>query len=240
MSEGISIIIPVVDEVSIITKAIEQFARSGITNIEICVVDGGSKDGTCEQAEKAGARVIKCPTRSRAAQMNLGAKEAKYPILYFVHADVIVPTSFQTDIADSIRDGYVCGCYRSDYETYPGLMRINAYATRFNLLSFRGGDQTLFIKKDLFLQLNGFNEFYTIMEDYDLLKRIDAAKIRFRLIQKDVVISTRKYEGNSWLRVQIANAVAMYLFNKGAHPERIKSRYKQLLSYKPENYGTSS
>lgn len=240
MSEGISIIIPVVDEAQIITKAIAQFSNLNAANIEICVVDGGSKDNTCELAEKAGARVIKCPARSRAVQMNLGAKEAKYPILYFVHADVTVPASFQTDIVDSIRDGYVCGCYRSDYETYPGLMRINAFATRFNFLSFRGGDQTLFIKKDSFRQLNGFNEFYTIMEDYDLLKRINKATMRFRLIQKDVIISTRKYEGNSWLRVQIANAVAMYLFNKGVDPERIKSRYKKLLSYKPENYSSTS
>ncbi len=115
-------------------------------------------------------------------------------------------------------------------------MRINAYLTRFNLLSFRGGDQTLFITKKAFLELDGFNEFYTIMEDYDLLRRLQEAKVPFELIQKDVVISTRKYDSNSWLRVQIANGVAMFMFNGGMHPEKIKQAYKRLLNYRQENY----
>lgn len=115
-------------------------------------------------------------------------------------------------------------------------MRINAYLTRFNLLSFRGGDQTLFITKKAFQALGGYNEYYTIMEDYDLLKRMWAAKIPFKLIQKDAVISTRKYDTNSWLRVQIANGVAMFMFKRGRHPEKIKQAYKRMLNYRPENY----
>jgi rSAM/selenodomain-associated transferase 2 len=236
MNEGISIIIPVVDEAEIIEKTIFQFSKPAAGNIEILVVDGGSNDNTCDLAEKAGARIIRCQTRSRAAQMNMAAKAAKYSVLYFVHADVRVPKSFQSDILECLVSGYSCGCYRSDFETYPGLMRINAFLTRFNILSFRGGDQSLFITKEVFSRLNGFNEWYTIMEDYDIIKRIWDATIPFKLIQKNVVISTRKYENNSWLRVQIANGVAMYLFKKGAHPEKIRQAYKKLLSYKPDNY----
>jgi hypothetical protein len=56
------------------------------------------------------------------------------------------------------------------------------------------------------------------------------------LIQKDVVISTRKYDSNSWLRVQIANGVAMFMFKGGMHPEKIKQAYKRLLNYRQENY----
>lgn len=234
MTSGISIIIPAVDEAAIIQKTICQFKDS--KNIEVVVVDGGSKDNTASRAAEVGAIVIPCPIRSRAAQLNLGASKAKHSLLFFVHADVTVPTSYQEDIEKSVLNGYEGGCYRSGYDRYPGLMRVNAYLTRFKLLSFRGGDQTLFITKKAFQALGGYNEYYTIMEDYDLLKRMWAAKIPFELIQRDAVISTRKYDSNSWLRVQIANGVAMFMFKRGRHPEKIKQAYKRMLNYRPENY----
>jgi GT2 family glycosyltransferase len=168
--------------------------------------------------------------------MNLGARSAKFPVLFFVHADVQVPKSFYDDIFLSINNGFESGCYRSDFESYPGLMRLNAYMTRFNLLTFRGGDQTLFITKNAFDKLNGFDEYYTIMEDYDFIARLWKAKIPFELIQKDVVISVRKYEKNSWLRVQIANGIAMFLFKQKKSPEVIKEYYRKLLNYREENY----
>ena len=115
-------------------------------------------------------------------------------------------------------------------------MRLNAYLTRFNLLTFRGGDQTLFITKSAFTKLNGFDEYYTIMEDYDFIARLWKAKIPFALIQKDVVISVRKYEKNSWLQVQIANGIAMFLFKQKKSPEVIKKYYRKLLNYRQENY----
>ena len=112
--------------------------------------------------------------------------------------------------------------------------------TRFNLLTFRGGDQTLFITKSAFQKIHGFDEYYSIMEDYDIISRIWQTKIPFQLIQKDVIISTRKYNNNSWLRVQIANGVAMSLFKLGKSPEDIKKYYRKLLRYKHENYLPSS
>jgi rSAM/selenodomain-associated transferase 2 len=238
MNFGISVIIPTVDEASLIAKTIKQFTEHPSRgNIEVIVVDGGSQDNTKEIGLALGAIVLESD-RGRAIQMNVGASRASYDVLYFVHADVQVPPSFYDDILSSLKRGFQCGCYRSDFDRYPGLMRLNAFLTRFNSLSFRGGDQTLFITKSAFQKLNGFDEYYTIMEDYDLIKRIWKAKIPFDLIQKDAVISTRKYENNSWLKVQIANGVAMYLFRRGKSPEEIKKAYRKLLDYKSENYSS--
>jgi rSAM/selenodomain-associated transferase 2 len=237
MNEGISVIIPVVDEDGFIGKTVKQFTNHlHHDKLEVIVVDGGSKDDTVLLAESEGAFVLKCEKRSRAAQMNLGASKAKHSILYFVHADVQVPESFYDDILASIKNGFQSGCYRSGYDRYPGLMRLNSFMTRFNIISFRGGDQTLFITKEAFQKLNGFDEYYSIMEDYNLIERIWKTKVSFELIQKDVIISSRKYENNSWLRVQIANGVAMYMFKRGESPEEIKRAYKKLLNYKPNNY----
>jgi glycosyltransferase involved in cell wall biosynthesis len=203
------------------------------------VVDGGSVDATKQIAAQAGARVIVSQERNRAAQMNLGAGLATFSVLYFVHADVLVPESFYEDIFYSLTRGFASGCYRSGFETHPGLMRVNAYMTRFKWLAFRGGDQTLFITKTAFLKISGFDTNYTIMEDYDLIARLWEAKTPFELIQKDVIISTRKYEKNSWLRVQLANGVAMFLFKRGKSPEVIKKYYRRFLNYREENYQPS-
>ncbi len=241
MNQGISVIIPAVDEALSIGKAVDQFLQHANRNlIEVIVVDGGSKDATKEIAAGAGATVEVCSKRNRAAQMNVGAAKAAYDILYFVHADVLVPASFLHDISTAMFNGFQCGCYRSAFDKYPGLMRLNSFMTRFNLLTFRGGDQTLFITKSAFQKIHGFDEYYSIMEDYDIISRIWQTKIPFQLIQKDVIISTRKYNNNSWLRVQIANGVAMSLFKLGKSPEDIKKYYRKLLRYKHENYLPSS
>ncbi|MFM9840125.1 MAG: TIGR04283 family arsenosugar biosynthesis glycosyltransferase [Cyclobacteriaceae bacterium] len=237
MNGGISVIIPVVDEAELIGKTVKQFtSHLQSDKLEVIVVDGGSKDETKNVALRNGAIVLQSAKRCRASQMNLGASTARYSILYFVHADVQVPKSFYEDIVFSIYKKFSCGCYRSGYDRYPGLMLLNSFMTRFNILTFRGGDQTLFVTKELFQKLNGFDEYYTIMEDYDFIKRIWKAKIPFDLIQKDVIISTRKYENNSWLRVQIANGVAMSMFKRGKDPEEIKKAYRKCLNYKEENY----
>jgi rSAM/selenodomain-associated transferase 2 len=237
MNVEISVIIPVVDEASIICKTVSQFTKHEKREwLQVIVVDGGSKDNTVSLAESEGALVLRCDKRSRATQMNLGASKAKHPILYFVHADVQAPESFYDDILASVKNGFQSGCYRSGYDRYPGLMRLNSFMTRFNIISFRGGDQTLFITKEAYQKLNGFDEYFSIMEDYNLIERIWKTKVPFELIQKDVIISSRKYEKNSWLRVQIANGVAMYMFKRGESPEEIKRAYKKLLNYKPDNY----
>jgi len=237
MQQGISIIIPVVNEAGLIEKTVQQFKGHRLqANLEVIVVDGGSEDETKQVALNAGAIVVECTQRSRAVQMNEGARLATYETLYFVHADVAVPESFYNDIMEALQAGFGCGCYRSDFDSYPGLMKINALMTRLNILTFRGGDQTLFITKRIFQQLGGFDEYYSIMEDYDFIRRIWKSKIAFKLIKKSVVISTRKYRSNSWLRVQIANGVAMFMFNRGKHPEEIKKAYRKLLNYRTENY----
>jgi glycosyltransferase involved in cell wall biosynthesis len=116
MANGISIIIPAVDEASIIARAVLQFTQHTHSSFfEVIVVDGGSRDQTKELALEASAKVIESPKRIRAAQMNLGARSAKFPVLYFVHADVQVPKSFYDDIFLSINNGFESGCYRSDF-----------------------------------------------------------------------------------------------------------------------------
>lgn len=66
------------------------------------------------------------------------------------------------------------------------------------------------------------------MEEYDLIKKIKE-KQKFKIIQKDIIVSARKYKNNSYLRVQKANYTAFKMFQSGIHPDKIKATYNDLL-----------
>lgn len=228
----LSVIIPALNEEKSIGQLVAYLLRHGSEAVsEVIVVDGGSSDQTKTVAAAAGALVIESAVQSRAAQMNAGARAAKSSILYFIHADTRPPESFVSDIQEALHQGYCSGCYRYVFDSPSRMLRINAWFTRFDRLMFRGGDQTLFIEKSVFQNLNGFDERFVIMEEYDFLIRL-RQNHRFKIIQKDMVVSARKYETNSWLRVQVANLVAMVMFRTNADPVRIKQTYKRLLNYR--------
>ncbi|XWW43949.1 TIGR04283 family arsenosugar biosynthesis glycosyltransferase [Fibrella sp. USSR17] len=225
----ISVIIPAFNEATSIAAVISDvFAYANQQVAEVLVVDGGSSDITVECARRAGATVITSPRPGRAAQMNFGAQYATGDILYFVHADVRLHPDFATDIAQAISDGFEAGRYRFRFDSDSIMLRVNSYGTRFGGLMSRGGDQTLFITRALFDRLHGFDEHYVIMEDFDIIRRIEQ-QARFAVIPKNVVVSARKYEANSWLRVQLANLAAVVLFACHVQPTRIARTYRTFL-----------
>ena len=225
----ISIIIPVLNEAHTIGALIHYLLTHGGNQvIEILVVDGGSRDDTVKTAEMAGAKVVRCDVSSRAAQMNMGAAHARGEVLYFVHADTCPPDSFATDIEQSLASGYVMGCYRYRFDSKSFLLKINAFFNRYHWLWCQGGDKTFYIRQEIFQQLGGYDEYYTIMEEYDFLRRY-MPLYPLHIIPKYAVVSARKYEQNGWLRVQWANAVVFRLFRKGASPQEMKNAYKSIL-----------
>ncbi len=227
-----SAIIPTYNEAGNISRVVADLRRYGGNQlIDILVIDANSPDGTADEARKAGATVCQTPERGRAAQMNYGASQARGDVLYFVHADVQIHPDFIADIDQQLQAGSEAGCYRFRFDSPNPLLRFNSYGTRFSGLMSRGGDQTLFITRALFDRLGGFNEHYVIMEDFDMIARIRQVA-RFAIIPKDVLVSARKYETNSWLRVQLANLTAFSLFFLKVAPSRIARTYKALLNYR--------
>lgn len=227
-----SIIIPTLNEAENIVQLISFLKKNGDSRLlEIIVVDAASTDATVEFARNKGAKVIVSSKRGRAIQMNIGAQAAKADVLYFIHADCTPPATFLDDIEQTITEGYPIGCYRYRFDDQRFILRINAYFNRFEPLWCRGGDETLFIKKETFEQLNGFDESYCIMEEYDFIKRARAI-FPFKIIPKYAIVSARKYETNSWLRVQLANMAAFNMFRFGVSSKKIARTYRQLLNYR--------
>lgn len=228
----ISIIIPTLNEAANIGKLIHFLKQNADASLsEIIVVDAQSSDNTEGVASAAGAKIILSTKKSRAFQMNLGAREAKGDILYFIHADCYPPTTYLVDIQRFMNQGYPMGCYRYRFDSDKFMLKINAFFTRFERLWCRGGDETFYVKRTVFEELNGYNETFVIMEEYDFIRRA-LEKYALKIMPSKVVVSARKYETNSWLRVQFANFTVFRMYTKGKAPEEMAQAYKRMLNYR--------
>lgn len=224
-----SVIIPVLNEEQHIGRLVSYLKGIGAPyDPEIIVVDGGSTDKTVERAQDAGAIVKVSSVKGRAHQMNLGAQHSSGELLYFVHADVWPALTCFEDITQARKKGFLIGTFRQKFDSANPLFFINSFFTRFNKLWCRGGDQTIFVDKTLFLKLEGYNEYFTIMEEYDFLERATALT-PLCIIPRYTVVSTRKYQNNGWFKVMSANYTAMKMYRNRRTPDEIKLFYKQAL-----------
>jgi len=227
----VSIIIPTLNEAENIGKLIERLRTSnnGLLS-DLIVVDGGSEDQTVAIATEAGARVIQT-LPGRALQMNCGVEQTSGELLYFVHGDTLPPEDCLDKILLAVAEGFPVGCFRFRFNSDSWMLKMNAYFTRFNQIWCRGGDQSLFITREIFNALGGYRDDYRIMEDYDLIIRA-RKQYPFKVIADDVLVSARKYETNSYLRVQAANFVVFNMFRLGFSQDTMARTYKRLLNYR--------
>ncbi len=226
----LSIIIPTYNESNHISDLLLHLQKVSHGNSEILVCDGGSTDGTQKLVEDLNIPLLLSPTKGRAQQMNYAARQSKGDVLYFVHADTLPPLSFYEDIQNAIEENYSIGCYRFRFNSDKKMLKVNSYFTRFDRLMCRGGDQSLYLTKSLFKELNGYCEKHKVMEDYDIIIRA-RKKNQFKIIPKDVIVSARKYDHNSYLRVNVANLAAFILFYAKVDQEKIIRFYKRMLNH---------
>ena len=92
-----------------------------------------------------------------------------------------------------------------------------------------GGDQCLFIKKEVFNTLGGFDEEQVVMEDFEFFERMKKGKIRYKIIKNDLIVSARKYQHNSYARVNLSNLLLVTLFKLGYPSRKLKSLHNKLI-----------
>ncbi|GGD53215.1 TIGR04283 family arsenosugar biosynthesis glycosyltransferase [Muriicola marianensis] len=228
-SPEISVIIPVLNEEENLQKLIpylRQEAGSG-EDVEIIVVDGGSSDHSVEVAESFGVRVLSAP-RGRARQLNAGARVAQGKILYFLHADSVPPADYDGLILDALENKTQAGCFRLQFDSPSLFLRFFAWFSRFNFPICRGGDQSLFISRELFDTLRGFDERYRVYEDNEFVGRI-YRRANFKVLPYELRTSARKYKLNGRFKLQYHFACIHWLYFRGKGPDALYAYYDKYI-----------
>lgn len=199
----IAIIIPVLNESdtigSLITHLINNASPSNIS--DIIIVDGGSTDGSQDIiASFKNVRLINSD-KGRAKQMNLGTKQAKGDILYFLHADSFPPKDYDKFILKEFNNGNKAGCFRMQFDSNHWWLRLASWLTQFSWRACRGGDQSQFISRKLFDAIGGYDENYIIYEDNILINEL-YKRHEFVVINNKIRTSARLYKKIGVWKVQ--------------------------------------
>ena len=226
--EGVSVIIPLLNEESFVERCITILQeRIQEKTTEVIFVDGGSTDQSVLLLASSPFRLVKSST-GRAVQMNRGAKEARNPILYFLHIDSIPPLGFDRIINEEIKKGTTAGCFQMRFDHQHWALQLAGYFTRFNLPFCRGGDQSLFIQKQRFQQMEGFKEHYPICEDNEFTDRL-YREGTFKVLPSILISSARRFEQNGVLYTQLIHGVVHLLRALGTSPTRLQHFYKRYI-----------
>lgn len=198
-SPGISIIIPVLNEIASLPDAIASLRYPWVR--EIIVVDGGSSDGTREWLERCPAvRVVDSPPR-RGTQMNAGARAAGGDTLLFLHSDCGLYEHAGTLIAAALADPGVAGgafFVRFAEDGHP-LLWLTAHGINLRTRITRSatGDQAIFLRRPVFEAVGGFPD-WPLFEDVELIRRIRGVG-RFAAIPEPITVSGRRHLANGVL-----------------------------------------
>lgn len=220
-----SVIVPVLNEAAHITQRLERLQPLRHKGFELLVVDGGSTDGSAELAQPLADKVL-VTARGRALQMNAGARVATADWLLFLHLDTGLSDAAEAALHAAVRDSRISWGWfdvaldspRWPFRVIAGCMNLRARLTRVCT-----GDQTLFVRRELFSMLGGFPAI-PLMEDVAISKllRKQAAPC---VLAARVTTSSRRWEDKGTVATVLLMWRLRLLYFLGVSPDRLVQRY---------------
>lgn len=189
---------------------------------EVIVVDAASQDRTQEIALQQGARVITVKTPCRGTQLNIGAGQANGDVFLFLHADTRPPRGYLQAISQAIHTGAAWGFFQLaiDHSGIRFRLLERLIKLRCHLLKLHYGDQAMFMRRDLFEEIGGFQEL-PILEDLDLLMRARRMNRPVLLPQK-VFTSARRWKRDGIIKVSLQHQLLLLGYLLGISPSILK------------------
>lgn len=200
----LTIIVPVLDGAGTLAACLRAIGDSSFTDWELIVVDDGSGDESPEIAARSPATVLHTTGRTGpGAARNLGAREARGEVLFFIDADCSVGPDTLTRAVEILRREPDLDALFGSYDDTPSAPGIVArYKNLQHHFVHQQGDEeaTTFwagcgaIRRSVFESLGGFDtERYErpSIEDIEFGYRLTAGGGRVRLA-KDVQVKHHK------------------------------------------------
>ena len=230
LDKKISVIVPVYNEEDLILRQLERIRQSANdVALELIVVDGGSSDRTVERAKPLADEVLVSPRPGRAAQMHLGAQKSSGDLLFFLHADTLLPENWALILQNAFsRNGNSPAAAAFDlsfdsdrwpYRVIEGLARI-----RNRITGVPQGDQGLIVQREAYFGAGGFPD-VPLMEEYFLLPELKK-RGKVTIIEEAVRTSARRYERSGPFRNALKNIGITLAFFAGVSPEKLAKWYR--------------
>ena len=220
----VTVIIPTLNEENFIVETIQSARQDyAADEVEIVVVDGGSRDETLRLIPPDVNVFHSKP--GRAVQMNLGAVNSRGEILVFCHADSHLPKGWREAVIEKLSwEGVSGGTFQTSILPATGVLklrnRIN-YPADWRLMY---GDQAQFMTRKVFEKFGGFPEI-PIMEDLEMSRSLRRLG-RLVRIPLRVTTSSRRYSSRKPRQQWLLNIKCVFLYlYLGKTPEDIKKIY---------------
>jgi len=216
----VSCIIPVYNEEKLIGSTLDNLSR--FEGLEIIVVDGGSSDRSRDVINTYPVTSISSP-KGRSHQMNVGAAVAKGSILLFLHADCILEPGALEAVSEAIGQGSIGGCFTQE---------INGRNIFYRSIEFSGnirakiakvfyGDQGIFVRKDAFLKIGGFDS-VVLFEDVIFSRKLKKVG-KVCVLNSKVYAEPRRWKTQGIVKATLINWLVTVGFISGI-PTKILSK----------------
>lgn len=218
----LSVIIPALDEAAHIGETVRRALHE---EVEVLVVDGGSRDGTREAAVREGARLLESP-KGRGVQQNRGAAAARGRVFLFLHADTFLPEGYVMHVFETLLSrNAVLGAFGFRTDLGDALARVIEALANFRSRRLRlpYGDQGLFVRREAFERTGGFPE-VPIAEDLFFVKQL-LRHGRLGLARGYVTTSGRRWRRVGLLRTTWTNQIILAGLALRISPHALASIY---------------
>lgn len=212
----LSIVIPTYNEESYLPNLLECLEKQTFKKFEVIVADANSADSTRAIAEKYGAKVVQggLPAVAR----NIGAKVSRHNLLMFVDADITFPNDFiEKSIKEFEKTETDLGCaYYDNTQVDSKLIKLHFKLWNLGQAFWQhtpfpiSSSQVMFMRQDVFEDLNGFNEKIIISEDIDIIKRTTRSDYKFKMLTTKYYPSTRRFEKHGIIRPMFSGGMGAF------------------------------
>lgn len=179
-----------------IGKCIESVLGQTYTNIEYIVIDGASKDGTLDVIKQYEDRldyIVSEPDDGIYNAMNKGLRLARGEYIVFLNADDFyiseaVELSVRNLLENELQISYAGFYYADENGVAVVADEAKPWSEAMLVEGVPGGHETLFLHKDCYDYLQGYDESYRLAADYHLFVRSFFAGFKAGPLQKNILV----------------------------------------------------